>query len=117
MKILIVDDSQVMRRAIERAIGSEHEVRTAGDGEEALRVFDEFGPDVVTMDITMPKMDGLTCVDELLQRKKSTRILVVSALADVGTAVTAVKRGAHGFLTKPFTPESIAEELKELLQD
>jgi two-component system chemotaxis response regulator CheY len=117
MKILIVDDSQVMRRAIERAIGAEHEVRTAGDGEEAIRVFDEFNPDVVTMDLTMPRMDGLTCVDALLERKRETRILVVSALSDVGTAVSAVKRGAHGFLTKPFTPESITEELKELLED
>jgi two-component system chemotaxis response regulator CheY len=117
MKILIVDDSEVMRRAIERAIGDKHEVRTAGDGEEALRVFDEFGPDVVTMDITMPKMDGLTCVDALLTRRSDVRVLVVSALADIGTAIAAVKRGARGFLTKPFTPETIAEELKDLLED
>ncbi|GAC1543655.1 MAG: response regulator [Vulcanimicrobiaceae bacterium] len=117
MKLLIVDDSNIIRRQIQREIGEHHEVRTAGDGVEALRVFDEFAPEVVTMDITMPRMDGLSCVEAILQRNADTRILVISALADRGTAVEAVKRGAHGFLLKPFTSETLSTEISELFND
>lgn len=118
MKIMIVDDSHVIRRAIERALdGTDHEIRTASNGVEALATFDAFAPEVVTMDITMPEMDGLTCVDQLLERSQDVRILVISALGDVSTAVEAVKRGAQGFLLKPFTAESLNDELADLFRD
>ena len=115
MRLLIVDDSNVIRRSIARMISEpDYDVRTAGDGLEALRIFEDFMPDVVTMDITMPNMDGLSCVDAILERKPDARILVISALADKATAVEAVKRGALGFLLKPFTPESLTNEIAEL---
>ena len=69
------------------------------------------------MDITMPEMDGLMCVDQILQRDPGTRILIISALADASTAVEAVKRGAQGFLLKPFTAETLNTELVELFRD
>jgi two-component system chemotaxis response regulator CheY len=118
MRILVVDDSTVIRMAIEGALGSrDHEIRSAANGVEAIERFDEFRPQVVTMDITMPEMDGLTCVEQLLERDPDVRILVVSALADSSTAVEAVRRGARGFLLKPFTPASINTELTELFKD
>jgi two-component system chemotaxis response regulator CheY len=118
MRLLIVDDSNIIRRSIQREIAAgNHEVRMAGDGIEALKVFDEFNPDIVTMDITMPNMDGLSCVEAILGRNADTRILVISALADKGTAVEAVKRGAQGFLLKPFTSETLATEISELFVD
>jgi two-component system chemotaxis response regulator CheY len=119
VKLLIVDDSNVIRRSIQRTIGQADttEVRTAGNGLEALKVFDEFQPEVVTMDITMPEMDGLSCVEAILGKKPGTRILVISALADKATAVEAVKRGATGFLLKPFTAETLTTELAELFVD
>lgn len=118
MKLLVVDDSNVIRRAITRHVGNgTFEVRSAGNGNEALRTFAEFLPDAVTMDITMPEMDGLACVDAILKKKPDTRILVISALADKSTAVEAIKRGAQGFLLKPFTAETLHAELDELFQD
>ncbi|GAC1304696.1 MAG: response regulator [Vulcanimicrobiaceae bacterium] len=117
MKLLIVDDSNIIRRHIQREIGGDHEIRMAGDGVEALKIFDEFQPEVVTMDITMPNMDGLSCVEAILERNADTRILVISALADRGTAVEAVKRGAQGFLLKPFTSETLTTEIGELFND
>ncbi|HEV3157924.1 MAG TPA: response regulator [Candidatus Baltobacteraceae bacterium] len=120
MRVLIVDDSNIIRRSIQRTIGSgesPYEIRTASNGKDALRVFDEFLPEIVTMDITMPEMDGISCVDAILSRRPETRILVISALADKATAVEAVRRGAQGFLLKPFTPESLSLELTELLKD
>ncbi len=117
MKLLIVDDSNVIRRSIARnLIEGETEVRMAGNGIEALKAIEDFEPDMVTMDITMPEMDGLACVEEMLRRKPLVRILVVSALADKATAVEAVKRGAHGFLLKPFTAETLNEEIAELFE-
>jgi two-component system chemotaxis response regulator CheY len=118
MRLLIVDDSNIIRRHIQREIGEDkHEIRMAGDGVEALKIFDEFKPQIVTMDITMPNMDGLSCVEAILKRDPTTRILVISALADRGTAVEAVKRGAQGFLLKPFTSETLATEITELFID
>lgn len=118
MKLLIVDDSNVIRRSIQRTVGQpDTEVRTAGNGLEALKVFEEFQPEVVTMDITMPEMDGLSCVEAILGKRPQTRILVISALADKATAVEAVKRGATGFLLKPFTAENLTTELAELFVD
>lgn len=117
-RLLIVDDSNVIRRSIQRLVGpADYEVRTAGNGVEALRVFDEFNPTVITMDITMPEMDGLSCVEAILRKNPEARILVISALADKPTAVEAVKRGALGFLLKPFTTETLNLELQELLED
>jgi two-component system, chemotaxis family, chemotaxis protein CheY len=121
MKLLIVDDSLIMRRAIERSVGHGHtrfsQVRTATNGLEAVELFAQFKPDVVTMDITMPDMDGLSAVDQIIKSNPRAIILVVSALADKATAVEAVKRGAQGFLLKPITVHSVQAAIDEILSD
>lgn len=119
MKLLIVDDSLIMRRAIERTLSASRfsEIRLASNGRIAVEEFKNFQPDVVTMDITMPDMDGLTAVDLILKINPNALILVVSALADKATAVEAVKRGASGFLLKPITVESLQEAIQEVLSD
>ena len=119
MNLLIVDDSNFMRRNIERGLGQHAftEIRTAGNGLQALDQYKQSRPDVVTMDITMPNMDGLACVEALLQLDADARILVISALADASTAVEAVKRGAQGFLLKPFSPEELQEAMQDVLED
>ena len=117
LKLLVVDDSLIVRRTVERHMRQSRfkEIRMASNGLEALSVFEEFQPDVVTLDITMPEMDGLTTV-EILRRKNSRAIiLIISALADRHTAVEAMKRGAQGFLLKPITPENLQEALEELI--
>lgn len=117
IKILIVDDSNVIRRGIQRTIeDKEYEIRTAENGRDALRIFNEFHPEVVTMDITMPEMDGISCVDAMLVKDPDTRVLVITALADKCTIVEALKRGAQGFLLKPFTPERLLSELAGLFE-
>lgn len=119
MKLLIVDDSLIVRRAIERNVAwaGFAEVRLAANGRRALEEYRAFKPDVVTMDITMPEMDGLTAVDVILREDPAARILIVSALADKSTAVEAIKRGAQGFLLKPITPESLREAVTDLLEN
>ena len=117
MKLLIVDDSLIMRRAIERCVTPHRfdEIRIAMNGRAAVEEFARFQPDVVTMDITMPEMDGLTAVELILRSNPRALILMVSALADRATAVEAIKRGASGFLLKPITIETIQRALDDLL--
>lgn len=114
MKLLIVDDSNIMRKAIEKYL-QEFDmeiVGTAGDGESALELFKAHLPDVVTLDITMPKMDGIACLENIMSIKPDTRVLIISALKDSATGLLVIKKGARGFLSKPFTPEQLREEIK-----
>ena len=117
VKLLIVDDSNIMRRRIERSQQFEElkVVGTAGNGVEALEMFRKTDPDMVTMDLTMPQMDGIECISKLVQLKPAIRILVISALADKATAVEAMERGANGFLNKPFTDRQLNEAIAELM--
>jgi two-component system chemotaxis response regulator CheY len=81
-----------------------------------VRLCAQHQPDLVTLDLTMPEMDGIDCVEELVRIKPDIRVLVVSALSDKATALEAIKRGANGFLFKPFTDDQLVHALKELSQ-
>jgi two-component system, chemotaxis family, chemotaxis protein CheY len=118
MKLMIVDDSNIMRRRIERSQQFEQLqlVGTAGNGVEAIELFKRTDPDVVTMDLTMPRMDGIECISHLVALKPAVRILVVSALADKATAVEAMEKGANGFLNKPFSDRQLNEAIAELMR-
>ena len=117
-KLMIVDDSNIMRRRIERSNQFEELelVGTAGNGVEAIEMFKKMDPDVVTMDLTMPQMDGIECISKLVAMKPAIRILVISALADKATAVEAMEKGANGFLNKPFTDRQLNEAIADLMR-
>jgi len=117
-KLMIVDDSNIMRRRIERSNQFEELelVGTAANGLEALEMFKKTDPDVVTMDLTMPQMDGIECISKLVVLKPAVRILVISALADKATAVEAMEKGANGFLNKPFTDRQLNEAIADLMR-
>ncbi len=117
MKLLIVDDSAIIRRTIENCYRGESiftEIETATDGVFALSVFRKFRPDVVTLDITMPGLDGLSACEQMIAIKPDTRILVISALADYHTAIEALTRGAAQFICKPFTDADLKEAIEDL---
>jgi two-component system chemotaxis response regulator CheY len=118
-KLMIVDDSIIMRRRIERSqqFAQLQVVGAAANGVEALALFACTDPDVVTMDLTMPQMDGIECIEKIVQMKPAVKILVVSALADKATAVEAMEKGANGFLGKPFTDRQLIDALAELMRD
>ena len=119
LKLMIVDDSNIIRRRIERSQQIERleVVGAAANGRDAIEMFRRTSPDVVTMDLTMPEMDGIECVQQLVAIKPDVLILVVSALADKATAVEAIEKGANGFLCKPFTDRQLNDALEELLRD
>jgi len=118
LRLLIVDDSNIMRRRIERSQQFEQleVVGAAANGIEALELFQRTDPDLVTMDLTMPQMDGIECIERMVQLKPAVRILVISALADKATAVDAMEKGANGFLNKPFTDRQLNEAIAELMR-
>ena len=109
MKLLIVDDSSVVRQAILTYLeGDDIEiVGEAENGKVAIDMFDKHRPDLVTMDITMPEMNGLDCIDKMIRIRNDTKIIVISALGDKETALTALKKGASEFLLKPFEAEQL----------
>jgi two-component system, chemotaxis family, chemotaxis protein CheY len=118
-KLMIVDDSNIMRRRIERSQNFDELelIGTAGNGLEAIELFKKADPDVVTMDLTMPQMDGIECIGKLVELKPAIRILVISALADKATAVEAMEKGANGFLNKPFTDRQLNEAIADLIRE
>ena len=107
--LLIVDDSSTVRRSIERHIFSDRvtEIYQAANGREAMELFERYRPEFVTMDLTMPEMDGVQCIREMLRLLPNTSILVVSALNDKATAIAALKLG--GRLTLASTPGEFTE--------
>lgn len=118
MKLLIVDDSLIVRNAIERSVanGQITGVLRAEDGAQAVALFRAHRPDMVTMDLTMPNLDGLGAITAIRALEPSASILVISALNSHKMALDAIERGACGFLTKPFTEREVAEALDDLVE-
>ena len=120
-RLLIVDDSMLVRNRIARLCSRTELsgiaiVGLAANGAQALAVAREQSPTLVTLDLTMPELDGEECIGQLAAMLPAARILVVSALSDKATALRAVRRGAHGFIHKPFRDEEIADALIELME-
>ncbi|MGE3166589.1 MAG: response regulator [Planctomycetota bacterium] len=117
MKILIVDDSAVMRNMIKRALASggvQAEILEAGDGQLALAQVPN-DPDLILCDWNMPNMDGLTFVRELRKLGSTTPVLMVTTETHFSKQTEAKNAGANGFVAKPFTPDQLASQIKEVV--
>lgn len=116
-RLMIVDDSNIIRNRIERSFKDSEItiVATASNGVEALQKFNETNPDFITMDLTMPQMDGLECIQRIVAQGTGVSILVVSALADKATALQALQYGARGFICKPFSEEELSAAIERLI--
>ncbi len=119
MKLMIVDDSVIIRKAIQKysAKYNLELVGMVGDGKSALELFEKTLPDIVTLDITMPEMDGLTALDKMLEIKSDAIIIVISAQSDKSTALSALEKGATDFIGKPFNEEKLDKVLQKVLED
>jgi two-component system chemotaxis response regulator CheY len=113
LKLLVVDDSNIIRSKIvrEQNLNGIKVVATAKNGRDAINVFQHHLPDLVTMDLTMPEIDGIECIETFMTIKPDVRILVISALSDKATGIEALHKGAVGFLLKPFTEAQLNEAL------
>jgi two-component system chemotaxis response regulator CheY len=87
----------------------------ARNGVEAVGLSQQFKPELVTMDLTMPEMDGVECTEAIATLNPKVNILIISALSDKATAIKALKKGAKGFLYKPFTDEQLIQAFLEMI--
>jgi two-component system, chemotaxis family, chemotaxis protein CheY len=118
-RMMVVDDSMIVRMKIGEAHGM-HDIEVVGEaanGRKALEMFQRLRPNLVTMDITMPELDGIGCIEAIVAIDPEVRILVISALADKAIAIEAIKRGATGFINKPINERKLADALAELISD
>ena len=116
-RILIVDDAAFMRMML-TDIFEEKGYKIAGEaenGEEAIRLYTELKPDLVTMDIVMPGAGGIASLKHILKEDSAAKILVVSALGQKALVKEAIEAGAKGFVVKPFQPEKVIEEVENIL--
>ena len=120
---LIVDDSSVMRKIVERSLrqaGVElAKVLEAGNGLEALGVLKESPVDVVFSDINMPVMDGLEFVRQMqaLETARKVPVMMITTEGSESRVVEAISLGARGYLRKPFTPEQIRQQMAPLFTE
>ncbi len=116
VKALIVDDAIIMRRMLRDILQAAGFliVGEAGDGEEAVKLCMEHHPHLVTLDITMPKMDGLTALKKIKEFDPSIKVIMVSAMGQRENIIEAIKNGAENFIVKPFNSEKIYRVLKAL---
>jgi two-component system chemotaxis response regulator CheY len=118
-RVLIVDDSRTSRKLMRNILeANDYEVAgEAGNGEEAWVQYKELKPDLVTMDITMPKMDGIEALSLIRKDDPEARVVMVSAAGQREKMVEALKRGAQDFVTKPFDEEKVVSTLKDVMKN
>ena len=117
-KILIVDDAQFMRTMLKKLVEENgYEVADeAVNGEEAVKKFKEQSPDLVTMDITMPKMDGIEATKEIVDIDPDANVIVCSAMGQKPMVVESLEAGAKDFIVKPIKPKKVKEALNNILE-
>lgn len=114
-KILIVDDSKTSRRFLRNMLEKAgHEiVYEAVNGREGVDKYKELHPDIVTMDITMPVLDGIDAVSEIMDYDKEAKVIMVTAAGQKNNMVEALKKGASDFIQKPFESDVILEVVQK----
>ena len=116
-RVLVVDDEPALRDALESSLAFEgYEVATASDGVEALDAIAANKPDLVLLDIMMPRMDGLTAVRRLRSRGDNVPVLMLTARDAVGDRVTGLDVGADDYLAKPFELDELLARVRALLR-
>jgi len=114
--VLIADDAAFMRITIKNML-EKNDYKVVGEAENglvALQKYKELQPDIVTMDITMPEMDGLTSLKAIMQLNSSAKVVMLSAMGQQGIVLDAVMAGAKGFVVKPFKEETVIAALSKL---
>lgn len=115
-KIMIVDDAMFMRLMLRNIIVEMgFEVCEATNGLEAIQLYHEQQPDIVTMDITMPDMDGYTAATEIIKLYPDARIIMCTAVGQQRMILNSIMAGAKDFITKPFDKKRVMDSLTAVL--
>ena len=116
-RVLVVDDAAFMRKVVSDALsGGGHEViGEASNGVEAVALYQELRPELMTLDITMPEMDGLAALKKIIAIDPRARIIMCSALGQESKVLEAIKGGAKDFVVKPFKAERVLDAVSKAL--
>ena len=115
-RILIVDDALFMRKKLRKILEDNHftVVGEADNGQDALALTASLNPDIVTMDITMPGVDGVTSLKAIKKLKPDMKVIMISALGHKSKIMDSLKSGACDFVIKPFVPERVVEVMTRM---
>lgn len=115
--ILIVDDAAFMRMMIKDILSKNgfEVVGEANDGLQAIEKYKELSPDLVTMDITMPEMDGITALKEIKNIDADAKVIMCSAMGQQAMVIDAIQAGAKDFIVKPFQADRVIEAISKTL--
>lgn len=115
-KILVADDEASIRRILEARLSMiGYEITTAADGEEAIAAFNKYNPDLIVLDVMMPKIDGYGVTREI-RRTSDVPIIILTALGDVSERITGLELGADDYVIKPFSPKELEARVKAVLR-
>lgn len=115
-KILVTDDAQFMRMMLKDILTKEgHDIVEAENGEMAIEMYKNEIPDVVTMDITMPVMDGISALKKIREFDPSAKVIMCSAMGQQAMVIDAIQSGAKDFIVKPFQSDRVLETINKLL--
>ncbi|OHD53481.1 MAG: hypothetical protein A2014_04965 [Spirochaetes bacterium GWF1_49_6] len=116
--VLIVDDSMVMRKSLNSMLtqAGYTVIAEASDGDEAVKLFAQHHPDIVTLDLNMPKMNGLDVLRQVMKTNPDAKFVVISAVEDKETVMEALKLGAKYYILKPVTYDKVLETMKRVGQ-
>ncbi|MCX6074476.1 MAG: response regulator [Campylobacterales bacterium] len=116
LKVLIVDDSLIIRRNLSKILESagHRVIGEAKDGKEAIELYRHYKPDFVTMDITMPEMDGIMAVKEIKRLDKQAKIIMITSHGQEDMVIGAIHSGASGYLLKPIRIEKLRESIRKV---
>ncbi len=114
--VMIVDDAAFMRATLKDLIskGGFEVVSEAENGQDAVNKYKTFKPDLVTMDITMPEMDGLEALKKIKEVDGGAKVIMCSAIGQQANVLEAIKCGASDFIVKPFQPDRVLEALNKV---
>lgn len=117
VSVLVVDDAVFMRTVLKKMLTEEgYEVAgEASNGLEAITKAKELLPDVVTLDITMPEMDGVTALPEIMKASPNSKVIMCSAMGQQPMVVEAIKNGARDFIVKPFQKARVLQAIENVL--
>lgn len=115
--ILIADDSDAIRLVLKDilSIGKHNVVGEAVDGNESIKMFDQLNPDLMLLDLAMPKKDGLTVVREIISTHPNAKIILVTASDDQKVIGQCLASGAHAYLSKPFDFNNVLQLITQVL--
>ena len=116
-KMLIVDDASFMRNSLKYIVenGGHTVIGMAKDGQEALEIYRKSRPDVVTLDVLMPRMDGFSALKAIIKEDPKAKVIMVTAVGNEDRQEEARKIGASGYIRKPFKQTDIVDEIKRVL--